>query len=157
VRLCKNPAKEESLIIMRRASTVFISAFALVAIALMAVVSMSAQEIGGNAEARKVKNPVPANQASIDAGKATYMRACRFCHGEDAKGDGPQAPKDSHPSDLTDAKWDRGSTDGEIFAVIRNGAGPKFVMKPNKTMKDDDIWNIVNYLRSIGPKTATKK
>jgi len=142
---------------MRRASTVFMSAFALVAIALMAVVSMSAQEIGGNAEARKVKNPVAANAASIDAGKTLYMSRCKFCHGEDAKGDGPQKPKDSHPSDLTDAKWDRGSTDGEIFAGIRNGAAPKFEMKPNKILKDEEIWNIVNYLRSIGPKTATKK
>ena len=140
---------------MRRVSTAIISAFSIVAIALMAVVSMSAQEVGGNAEARKMKNPVAANQASIDAGKAIYMRSCRFCHAEDAKGDGPQKPKDSHPSDLTDAKWDRGSTDGEIFAVIRNGAAPKFEMKPNKILKDEEIWNVVNYLRSIGPKTAT--
>ena len=108
-------------------------------------------------EAAKLKNPVAANAASIEAGKTVYLRSCKFCHAEDAKGDGPQKPKDSHPSDLTDAKWDRGSTDGEIFAVIRNGAGPKFEMKPNKILKDDDIWNIVNYLRSIGPKTATKK
>jgi len=142
---------------MRRASTAFISIFAFLAIALVAVVSMSAQEVGGNAEARKVKNPVAANAASIEAGKTVYLRSCKFCHAEDAKGDGPQKPKDSHPSDLTDAKWDRGSTDGEIFAVIRNGAGPKFEMKPNKILKDDDIWNIVNYLRSIGPKAATKK
>ena len=33
------------------------------------------------------------------------------------------------PADLTDEKWDRGSTDGEIFAVIMKGAGPKFEMK----------------------------
>ena len=62
---------------MRRASTVFMSAFAVVAIAFVAVVSMSAQEIGGNAEARKMKNPVAANQASIDAGhrERTEQRA----------------------------------------------------------------------------------
>ena len=42
---------------------------------------------------------------------------------------------------------------GEIFLVIRNGAGPKFDMKPNKVLKDEDIWNVVNYLRSIGPQT----
>jgi mono/diheme cytochrome c family protein len=63
------------------------------------------------------------------------------------------APKDSHPSDLTDAKWDRGSTDGEIAMVIQNGAGPAFVMKGFKPrLSDTDIWNVVNYLRSIGPK-----
>ena len=58
-----------------------------------------------------------------------------------------------YPSDLTDAKWDRGSTDGEIFLVIRDGAGPDFTMKGYKgRMADNDIWNVVNYLRSVGPK-----
>jgi mono/diheme cytochrome c family protein len=63
------------------------------------------------------------------------------------------APKDSHPSDLTDAKWDRGATDGEIFLVIRDGAGPDMKMKGYKgRMTDNDMWNVVNYLRSVGPK-----
>ena len=46
------------------------------------------------------------------------------------------APKDTHPSNLTDAKWDHGSTDGEIFLVIRDGAGPKFEMKGYKAQDD---------------------
>jgi hypothetical protein len=61
------------------------------------------------------------------------------------------APEGTHPPDLTDAKWDRGSTDGEIFLVIRDGAGPKFDMKGYKSkMSETDIWNVVNYLRSLG-------
>ncbi len=107
----------------------------------------------GNAEAAKMKNPVASSAESIAAGKATFTKNCRFCHGADAKGNGPMAPKDTHPSDLTDAKWDRGSSDGEIFAVIRDGAGPKFDMKGYKgKLTDTDIWNVVNYLRSIGTK-----
>jgi len=113
----------------------------------------AAQNPGGNPEAAKVKNPVKPTPASIAAGKATYQKNCRFCHGADAKGDGPMAPKDTHPSDLTDAKWQRGGTDGEIFAVIRDGAGPKFDMKGYKTkLPDTDIWNVVNYLRSLSSK-----
>jgi mono/diheme cytochrome c family protein len=139
---------------MRRTPTALTAGFALALIAVASLsVGTSAQNIGGSPEARKVKSPVPATPESIAAGKALFMKNCRFCHGEDAKGDGPMAPKDTHPANLVDDKWDRGSTDGEIFAVIRNGAGPKFDMKPNKALSDRDIWNIINYLRSIGPQT----
>jgi mono/diheme cytochrome c family protein len=100
--------------------------------------------------AAQMKNPVAANAESIAAGKAAYAKNCRFCHGADAKGNGPMAPQGTHPSDLTDAKWDRGSSDGDIFTVIRDGAGPKFDMKGYKgKLSDADIWNVVNYLRSI--------
>ena len=80
------------------------------------------------AEAAKLKNPVPANAASIAAGQALYGKYCRFCHGATGAGDGPSAPKDVKPSNLTDATWDRGSSDGEIFVVIQEGAGPDFKM-----------------------------
>jgi mono/diheme cytochrome c family protein len=104
-----------------------------------------------------LKNPVPSSPASIAAGEANFKRNCRFCHGEDAKGNGPQAPKDTHPPDLTDAKWDHGSTDGEIFTVIKDGIGPKFDMKGyNSKMTAQVMWNIVNYLRSIGPAGAPR-
>ena len=107
----------------------------------------------GNAEAAKMKNPVAASPASISSGRAAFAKNCRFCHGADAKGNGPMAPQGTHPPDLTDAKWDRGSTDGEIFAVIRDGAGPKFDMKGYQgKLPETEIWNIVNYLRSIGTK-----
>jgi len=100
-----------------------------------------------------MKNPVASSPESIKAGAAAFQKNCRFCHGADAKGDGPMAPKDTHPSNLTDDKWDRGSTDGEIFLVIQNGAGPKFEMKGYKSkMTDPEIWNIVNYLRSVQAK-----
>ena len=37
--------------------------------------------------------------------------------------------------------------------MIREGAGPKFDMKGFKSkMTEQDIWNIVNYLRSIQAK-----
>ena len=73
-------------------------------------------------------------------------------HGLDATGGSgsdisPPAP------DLTDDKWDHGSTDGEIFDVIKNGVAPDFNMIPWKDkLKDPDVWNVVNYLRSIAKK-----
>jgi mono/diheme cytochrome c family protein len=86
-----------------------------------------------------------------------YGKNCRHCHGLRAKGDGPLAPKNPSPPDLTDATWEFGPSDGEIFAVIMNGAAPESEMKGMKgTLADRDVWNIVNYLRSIGPKDAKR-
>ena len=100
-----------------------------------------------------MKNPVASSAESIAAGKAVFNKNCKFCHGADAKGDGPMAPEGTHPANLTDEKWDRGSTDGEIFLVIRDGAGPKFQMKGFKSkLAEPDIWNVVNYLRSLKAK-----
>jgi mono/diheme cytochrome c family protein len=137
---------------MRRMSTVLILALAIGCVAVMAV-SAGAQNPGGSAEGKKMKNPVASSAESIATGKAAFQKNCRFCHGADAKGDGPMAPEGTHPSNLTDDKWDRGSTDGEIFLVIRDGAGPKLDMKGYKSkMTEPEIWNVVNYLRSLQAK-----
>ena len=133
---------------MRRTSNGVIAAFVFASAALVA-----AQNPGGNPTAAKMKNPVASSPESIKAGQAAFQKNCRFCHNADAKGNGPMAPEGTHPSDLTDAKWDRGGSDGEFFVVIRDGAGPKFDMKGYKSkMTETDIWNVVNYLRSLQAK-----
>ena len=107
----------------------------------------------GNPEAAKVKNPVAATPESVMAGTQTYQRNCAPCHGKTADG-GPGNDLIPAAPSLIDDKWDHGSTDGEVFDAIKNGVGPEFNMIPWKDkLKDDDVWNVVNYLRSI----ATKK
>ena len=127
----------------------------IVALVFTSAALVGAQNPGGNPEAKKMKNLVASSPESIKAGQALFQKNCRFCHNADAKGNGPMAPEGTHPSDLTDAKWDRGASDGEIYAVIRDGAGPKFDMKGYKSkMTETDIWNVVNYLRSIAPRRS---
>jgi mono/diheme cytochrome c family protein len=110
---------------------------------------------GGNPKAAAVKNPVPANANSVNKGRQAYMKACRHCHGPKGLGDGPLAPKNPSPANLTDAEWRFGSSDGEIFAIIANGVGGDSEMKGVRSeMTTTDMWNIVNYLRSIGPQAA---
>lgn len=139
---------------MRRVSSVTASFIAACALAFVAIVGVSLN--AQNADAAKLKNPVASTPANIAAGKASYTKYCQFCHGEGAKGDGKMAPPNSHPSDLTDAKWDHGSTDGEIFTNIKNGPtpnDPKAVMKGfGARMTDQQIWEVVDYVRSLGPK-----
>lgn len=140
---------------MHRVSSAVMFGFGL---ALVAITTLSAQNPGGNPAGKSMKNPVASSSESVAAGQAAYTKNCRFCHGTDAKGNGPMAPKDTHPSDLTDAKWDRGASDGEIFLVLRDGAGPDFKMKGYKgRLNDTELWNIVNYLRSVGPKQTAAK
>jgi len=103
----------------------------------------------GNPEAAKLKNPVAAAPESIAAGKATYTRYCAVCHGINAKG-GSGSDISAPAPDLTDAEWKRGSTDGEIFDVIKNGVPPDLNMEPwGDRIKDAEIWNLVNYIRSL--------
>ena len=141
---------------MRRWSTSLFGGLVIVWMTLSAA-SMTAQNPGGSPEARKVKNPVALTAASIEKGAQLFAKNCKFCHGEKGLGDGRLAPKGVQPADLSDATWDRGSTDGEIFAVIANGAGPDFKMKGVKgRVSDTDIWHIVNYVRTLGPENAAR-
>lgn len=126
---------------------------------VVAAASLGAQMPGGSAAAKAMKNPVPATAASVKAGEALFQKNCVFCHGPHGLGDGKLAPPGVHPANLTDDKWVRGNTDGEIRAVIINGAGPEFKMKGVGTrLSDTDIWNLVNYVRSLSlsAKNATK-
>lgn len=139
---------------MRGITTALIFVFALA----LATTTISAQRRGGDPKARAMKNPVAATATSINAGRALYGKNCRHCHGLKGLGDGPLAPKNPRPASLIDDKWDHGSSDGEIFAVIWNGApAPNSEMKGMKgTLTEKDVWSIINYLRSIGPKTAAR-
>ena len=106
----------------------------------------------GNPEAAKLQNPTPASAESIAAGQQLYRRYCASCHGANAEGGAgndliPAAP------DLTDKEWKHGSSDGEIFTVIKNGVLPELNMVPfADQIKDPDIWHIVNYVKSLAKK-----
>jgi cytochrome c len=107
--------------------------------------------------AKTLKNTVPPTPKSIEAGKRLYDRMCADCHG--SKGDGVSETASMliksgkiPPSDLTDDVWDLGSTDGEIFMVIRDGSGPNLAMKGlngRPGIVDEDMWNLVNYIHSL--------
>ena len=112
--------------------------------------SSTAPKKGGNPEAAKIKNPVAATPESLSAGKKSYQRLCEKCHGPEGKGDGTGATG-AQPSDLTDAQWDFGSTDGELFSVIHDGTS-KDMEGYKDRIGDADIWNIVNYVKTLAAK-----
>ena len=140
-----------------RAWTVLIIGCVLVSMAA----SIEAQR--GNPKAAALKNPVASTPASLKAGQAVYGQYCRQCHGLRGKGDGSLAPKNPKPADFSDDKWDHGSTDGELYTIILNGAPPppgqtESQMKAMKgTLTPTQIWQVVNFIRTFGPKAAPAK
>ncbi len=102
-------------------------------------------------DAKAMKNPVRSSPQSIDAGKEAYQKNCVPCHGASGKGDGTVAANLTvKPSDLTSTSLKHGNSDGEIFTNIKEGIPPDMKMKAFKAkLSDTDIWNIVNYIRSL--------
>lgn len=105
-----------------------------------------------HSEAAKLKNPVPADEKSIAAGKTQFAKHCAQCHGDTGKGDGEMADmSDPPPANLTDAEWKHGSSDGEIFTVIRDGVKGTDMKPWAKKLTTNQMWDLVNYIRTLGP------
>ena len=104
-----------------------------------------------------MKNPVEPTPKSLASGKNVYDKYCAECHGTTGNGVSDKAKKlieagEVKPSDLTDDKWEHGSTDGEIFVNIRDGVGVRGAMKGlngKPGISDTDMWNVVNYMRTL--------
>ena len=117
------------------------------------MVALALAVVAGQAsDNASVKNPLPASPESVAAGQQLYLRHCASCHGRNGQG-GPGNDLIPPAPGLLGDRWEHGSTDGEIFANIRNGVAPDFNMVPFKDkLKDDEIWSVVNYIRSIAKK-----
>jgi mono/diheme cytochrome c family protein len=108
-----------------------------------------------HAEGEQLINAIARTPESIKAGAALYAKSCSNCHGPNGLGNGRLAPAmaayGGRPSNLTDREWQHGSSDGEIFLVIRDGVGPDFHMPLFKgKLTDEEMWHVVNYVRSLG-------
>ena len=101
-------------------------------------------------EAAAKVNPVKPTSESVAKGKKLYGFDCAMCHGANGDGKGDMASDMKNVTDFTKPDALKSRTDGELFYVIRNGKGE---MPPEgDRAKDDDIWNMVNYIRSLAKK-----
>lgn len=106
------------------------------------------------ARAAKKTNPVPADEKSIAAGKAVYIKECLSCHGTAGKGDGPASVSlDRSPGDLSKTKmWEQ--TDGALFWKITTGKKP--MASYEKILSDEQRWQVINYARTLAPRPSDK-
>src|ERR1700745_1110311 len=127
-------------------SSTFVSTLRLVGLLLVLAVStaVTAQDV----------NPFAGDPKVAKAGEFEFRINCAFCHGLGARGGG-RGP------DLTHAQKRHGISDAEMFQNISNGI-PGTAMPANGTngqgvgMTDEEIWQIITYLRSIQLKAPIK-
>jgi cytochrome c oxidase cbb3-type subunit III len=99
-------------------------------------------------------NPLAGDPKAAKAGEYEFRINCALCHGLGARGGG-RGP------DLTRAQKKHAHSDAEMFQVISNGI-PGTAMPANGTngqgvgMTDEEIWQIVTYVRSLEMKTPAK-
>jgi len=98
-------------------------------------------------EAKKMKNPVKATEASIKKGKEIYEKKCALCHGARGDGKGLAAgglnPK---PTNFKDSHGEK-MTDGEHFWKITTGRGgmPSYA----KDLTEEERWHVINYVNIL--------
>ena len=97
---------------------------------LALVVAMSAQTPTAQ------RNPLGGDTAATRDGEARFQRSCASCHSVEGR-----APE------LTSGVFMRGGQDAEIFQTIRAGV-PGTQMPPFTALTDDEIWQLVAYIRS---------
>jgi cytochrome c oxidase cbb3-type subunit III len=102
----------------------------------------------------EVRNPFSGDPKAAKAGEFEFRINCAFCHGLGAHGGG-RGP------DLTRVHKRHGDSDGDLFQNISQGI-PGTVMPANGTngqgvgMTDEEIWQIVAYLRSVQVQAPAK-
>lgn len=95
------------------------------------------------------KNPAESNPVSIAEGKRLYGATdCALCHGKEGDGKGVEA-KDIN---MNTHDWRKPEslvhlTDGELSYLILKGKGRMPAYEGRET--PDQVWQIVNYLRSL--------
>ena len=100
------------------------------------------------------RNPFAGDTKAAKAGEYEFRINCALCHGLGAKGGG-RGP------DLTRAQKKFAHTDAEMFQIISNGIAGT-AMPANGTngqgvgMTDEEIWQIITYIRSQEVKASAK-
>jgi mono/diheme cytochrome c family protein len=105
--------------------------------------------------AKLLKSPVPYTKDSINKGRILFARDCAACHGADGKA---EVDVVANATNLTEPQlWRSGTSEGEIFRSIRDGAGEAMPPFKAQFQKDEEIWGLVNFIRSLWPEPQRPK
>ncbi len=100
------------------------------------------------------QNPFAGDPKAAKAGEYEFRINCALCHGLGARGGG-RGP------DLTHAQKKHAHNDAEMFQIVSSGI-PGTAMPANGTngqgvgMTDEEIWQIVTYIRSLEVKSSAR-
>ncbi len=129
-----------------RGSRRLISAFAVPAALFFVVSAIPARS--------QDANPLANDANAGKLGEFEFRANCAFCHGLGARGGG-RGP------DLTRAQKKHGNSDADLFRTINEGV-PGTAMPPNGAtqqgvgMTEEEIWQVISYIRSVQVKTPVQ-
>ena len=122
-------------------------AFGSVAILLISMAFTMQEPWEVPAKYKNMKNPIANDDASVKAGAMLYKKHCASCHGKVGLGDGVKARQlETSCGDFSGEEY-QGQTDGDHFYKTKFGRNemPAY----DKKVPDDDIWKMVNYMRTF--------
>jgi mono/diheme cytochrome c family protein len=106
------------------------------------------------AEYAGLKNPIPADDESLERGAALYATNCASCHGDGGMGDGP-AGSALIPAPAPVAHTSQMMADDYLFWRVSEGGTPFATSMPAWKFLDEQArWDMVNYMRALGEGTV---
>ena len=86
--------------------------------------------------------------ASVGDGRDVYLENCLACHGEEGRGDGPEAADlDTDPGDIGSLAYWSAISNQTVFDTLATGQ-----IESHETaadLSDDDLWTVVDYMRTF--------
>ena len=132
-----------------RPSQWLLTSFWAIGCTLLLVLVAVATDLGA-----QEKNPFAGDAKAAKVGESQFRANCAFCHGLGARGGG-RGP------DLTRAQKRHGNSDADLFRTINEGV-PGTAMPPNGAtqqgvgMTDEEIWQVITYIRSVQVKAPAQ-
>ena len=123
---------------------------AAMSLGVLGVIGASALLAGilGSEEGVPERNPIPSTSESVATGLSLYTTHCQICHGTEGIGDGPSSVgMNPPPADLV--VHVPLHPDRALFGFIHDGIQGTAMPGIGETLTDDEIWHIVNYIRTM--------
>lgn len=100
-------------------------------------------------------NPVPSTVASRSSGQQVYGANCASCHGATGRGDGPAGfALRPRPADFR-VHMAAGHTDAQLYTWIHDGVDGTAMPTFGNTLTSEQIWDVINYIRTFAPKASS--
>lgn len=111
----------------------------------------------------KDRTPPATTAAELERARGTYLQYCAECHGDGGRGDSADAWNfDPRPRDFVRGIYKFRSTktgqlplDEDLYRAISRGlpgTGMPAWGEPPNVLPDDEIWRLVDYIKSLSPK-----
>ena len=105
--------------------------------------------VGGRSD----QNPLASTSENIHAGQRAFTSYCMVCHGLDGQNTGvPFADKMAPPVPPLSSSSVQSYTDGQLHWIIENGVSPSGIPASKGVFSDEEIWQLVLYIRHLPPK-----